>query len=268
MAVHGRPLHRLQAMEGAKFVRCRQGHRGDLPPVRQAQGEQVVAQHAVGVQHGVDVPQLRRLRQGGVGRLEGGDGKAVPDEGAVRLLHEAVLEVGGAAGDHVPVCTCRLRQPLVRLWLGLVDVEHIQPDDRRAAVRGLAEGLQGHGGDVPAPLLIGPDLLQGPLVDAHQDDVPVRALPGLIPGVRGGQVRPVQDPQSRQEDQRPRRRGGEEEHHPPAFRPSHGVCRSSGVRSQQRLSMKRAVSAGSSRPSRSAMSRRMARALSTGIPGL
>ena len=139
--------------------------------------------------------------EAGEGVLKGHNGIGVQGVVPRPVGDQLAAEPGGAGGDHVAVLPRRLRQPGVQLRIRLPGVEHIQSDNRRAAVLRLVKGFQHPGHYVPAPLIVGPNLLQGPLVDAHHHDVPVKGVGPLAEGVGGGPVCPVQHPQPRQQGQ-------------------------------------------------------------------
>ena len=143
----------------------------------------MVAQDAVVIQHGVDMPLGGGLTEGGVGLLQAQDGEPFPAEEALAALLEGVRNLGGAGRHHIVIAAGSLCQPLVRLRVRLTRIEDVHSDSRRAAVLRLIQDLNGHGDNVPAPLLIGADLIHGPLVDAHQDNILLRGAAALVPGV-------------------------------------------------------------------------------------
>ena len=69
--VHRGQGHRAKVIVVVVHLGQCQGHGGVLRPVGQAQLQHMVAQNAVGVQHGVDVALHRHVPQGGIGLLKG-----------------------------------------------------------------------------------------------------------------------------------------------------------------------------------------------------
>ena len=161
----------------------------------------MVAQNAVGIQHRVDMPLGCRFFQRFKGLVKALNGEGVHAVPPVPVLNQRAANLRGAGGHHISVLPSRLGQPAVGLLVCLAGKEHVHADHRRTAVLRLIQGLDGLGDYLPAPLLIGPDLLKGPLVNAYQDDVPVGGAPALIPQVGGRPVYPPQRAQARQQRQ-------------------------------------------------------------------
>ena len=151
------------------------GKGGYAAPIRQVYPQDAVAQHAVRVVHGVYVALGRDRAQGIIRLLVGEDGVVLEVEAARVLRDELRAEVRNGGNDHVAAGSGGFCEPFVELRLRLAYVEHVDANGSGPVLRVRVQRLDGHGHDVPAPGLIGADVVYGALVDAYDEDVPSSA---------------------------------------------------------------------------------------------
>ena len=170
---------------------CLGRHGKDLSAIRLFYRQQGVAQHAVLIGHGVDVPLHGRVPQSVVGLHVADDGGAPADGAAVFPLdHVAVFRHGG--GDHTAQLFRGLGQLFIRLGAAFPFVEHVDGHGCGQLFRIGRQLFQGEGHHAPVIGAVGAQLGKSFLVDADEHDVPGGHAPLLEQPVLGPFVHAVQ----------------------------------------------------------------------------
>ena len=169
------------------------GKGGDRSAVRQINLKNTVAKNTILIVHGVDVTLSGNGLQGFIGFLIGEDGIVLQIKVSGVFRHQLRSEVGHRSGNHIAIFPGSLGQPIIQIRVRLSGVEHINANSGGTILRIGIQSLDGHRHHIPAPGLIGTDIFHGPVIDAHNKNVAIQSLSGLIQTVGKHLIRAVEN---------------------------------------------------------------------------